>query len=84
VLSSWQRMNELFDKPDLAMVKKVYEAIDHHVTLKGPGQAEIEVNLPLEVGLETIVDAPMSTRRVRRSTRQRGCCEPQERATSRW
>jgi site-specific DNA recombinase len=65
VLSSWQRMRDLFDKPDLATVKRVYEAIDLHVTLKEGGEAEVQVNLPLDVGLETIVSAPTSRRRRR-------------------
>jgi DNA invertase Pin-like site-specific DNA recombinase len=70
-LSSWERMNELFDRPDLAMVKRLYEALDLKVTLTGSGQGEVQINLPLDVGLETIVSATTSTRAARRRAQPR-------------
>ena len=62
VLSSWERAHELFDNPDLATVKRVYEALDLKVTLAGDGKAEVQISLPLDVGLETIVSETTSTR----------------------
>lgn len=44
-------------------MKKVYDALDLKVTLTGAGEAEVHINLPLDIGLETIVSDPTSTPR---------------------
>ena len=70
VLSSWERWDEVFDRPDLEMVKRVYEALDLRVTLLEGGHAEVTINLPLDRGLDTIV-ATTTSRRRRRERRSR-------------
>ena len=84
VLSSWERWNEVFDRPDLATVKRVYEALDLRVKLREGGQAEVQINLPLDRGLETIVTTRMSTRPAPPSRQLQRLFAPPARAASTW
>lgn len=62
VLSSWQHARAMFNNPSPKLMKQVYDALDLKVVLTGPGQAEIQMSVPLDIGLDTIVSETRSTR----------------------